>query len=109
MIVINYLKHTNNVSPSLPKQEKIDMNHYDKMVKVQKEIVAKNKRKSNSDDDSGTYSKISIANVLDEKTRQPYNADPGVQASNFKKAERHKDYCTTRIAAVNHLANDFTE
>ena len=81
------LKHTKNVSLSLHKQEKIDVAHYDQAVKVEKEIVAKNKRKSNSD----TYSKISSANVLDAKTRQPYNGDPGVQTSNFKKDERHKD------------------
>ena len=53
------LKHRKNISPSLPKQEKIDVNYYDQAVK----IVAKNKRRSNSDDDSNTYSKISSANV----------------------------------------------
>ena len=54
------------------------MNHYDQAVQVKKEIVANNKHKSNSDDDSDTYSKISSANVLDAKTRQPYNAYTGV-------------------------------
>ena len=92
------MKHTKNVSPSLPKQEKIDVNHNDQAVKVKIEIVSKNKRKSNSEDDSDTYSKISSANVLDEKTRQPYNAG---LLSNFKKDERHKDYSITHIAAVN--------